>query len=95
MTANRIRYVQAGRPDPGPHPHYWLIATPAGPESEGICQVCGEHRMFKNGEQDPGDLLRVHHLSGTRWGKQHWPKYRVHKKGPPLSGFHIEEEDST
>ena len=28
--------------------HYWVIAVPDGPSSEGICQHCGHVREFKN-----------------------------------------------
>ncbi|MBI2936260.1 MAG: hypothetical protein HYY31_05585 [Chloroflexi bacterium] len=28
--------------------HYWVIETPTGPVSEGICKLCGEQRKFKN-----------------------------------------------
>ena len=28
--------------------HYWVIAVPDGPSSEGICQRCGHVREFKN-----------------------------------------------
>jgi len=28
--------------------HYWVIAVPNGPISEGVCQRCGHVREFKN-----------------------------------------------
>ena len=28
--------------------HYWLIESPNGPTSAGVCQVCGETRDFAN-----------------------------------------------
>jgi hypothetical protein len=28
--------------------HYWVIQPAMGPESQGICQTCGETRHFKN-----------------------------------------------
>ena len=28
--------------------HHWLIETPEGPTSLGICRLCGEERMFEN-----------------------------------------------
>ena len=28
--------------------HHWVIDTPNGPLSEGVCQRCGEKREFKN-----------------------------------------------
>lgn len=35
--------------------HHWVIDTPAGPISRGVCQLCGEEREFKN------------FLEGTYW----------------------------
>ena len=28
--------------------HHWVIMSPAGPTSEGVCQTCGEKRDFTN-----------------------------------------------
>jgi len=28
--------------------HHWRIESPHGPESEGVCKLCGEKRMFAN-----------------------------------------------
>ena len=28
--------------------HHWLIETPDGPTSPGICRLCGEERVFEN-----------------------------------------------
>ena len=28
--------------------HHWVIESPAGPASEGVCQKCGETRQFSN-----------------------------------------------
>ncbi|MFQ6027218.1 MAG: hypothetical protein ACE5Q6_06980 [Dehalococcoidia bacterium] len=28
--------------------HHWIIETPTGPISRGICQICGEEREFEN-----------------------------------------------
>ena len=28
--------------------HHWLIETPEGPTSRGICRLCGEERVFEN-----------------------------------------------
>ena len=30
--------------------HHWVIESPHGPLSEGVCQYCGEEREFKNSE---------------------------------------------
>ncbi len=35
--------------------HHWVLGIPAGPISEGICNMCGEFRNFKN------------YLENTRW----------------------------
>ena len=35
--------------------HYWIIDSPAGPASKGICRLCGEERLFQN------------YLEGGRW----------------------------
>ena len=31
--------------------HHWVIESPAGPTSEGVCQKCGETRQFSNSVQ--------------------------------------------
>ena len=36
--------------------HYWVIQPAMGPESQGICQSCGETRDFKN------------YVEGASWG---------------------------
>lgn len=28
--------------------HHWLIEEATGPESDGVCLLCGERRIFKN-----------------------------------------------
>ena len=28
--------------------HYWVIASPNGPTSEGVCKLCGERAEFRN-----------------------------------------------
>ena len=28
--------------------HHWVIDRPGGPESEGVCKLCGEKRVFSN-----------------------------------------------
>jgi len=34
--------------------HYWMIASPNGPVSEGVCKYCGESSEFKNSIQGSG-----------------------------------------
>ncbi len=29
-------------------PHFWVIETPSGPTSSGVCRICGEGRSFMN-----------------------------------------------
>ena len=29
-------------------PHHWIIDSPAGPSSRGVCRLCGEERDFQN-----------------------------------------------
>ncbi len=48
--------------------HYWLIASPRGPNSRGVCQVCGAERDFQNFGPDlwrEGDALMVFGLPGV------------------------------
>jgi hypothetical protein len=37
--------------------HHWLLATPNGETSRGVCKYCGAIRHFKNSE-DPPSLRR-------------------------------------
>jgi hypothetical protein len=32
--------------------HYWIIETPQGPTSRGVCKFCGEVREFDNSGPD-------------------------------------------
>ena len=32
--------------------HYWVIAVPNGPISEGVCQRCGHRKGFENSEPE-------------------------------------------
>ena len=38
--------------------HYWVIAVPNGPISEGVCQLCGHVREFTNSAEYAGPLTR-------------------------------------
>jgi len=33
--------------------HHWVIESPAGPVSNGVCRLCGEKREFKNYLENP------------------------------------------
>jgi len=50
--------------------HHWLIESPQGPTSMGICKLCGEQKEFRN---SASDLLwedePLSELSYGRWGK--------------------------
>lgn len=35
--------------------HHWLIDSPGGPTSKGVCRLCGTERQFRN------------YLEGARW----------------------------
>ena len=34
--------------------HYWEVPSPNGPESLGVCRLCGEERMFPNWDEREG-----------------------------------------
>ena len=38
--------------------HYWVIAVPNGPISEGACQLCGHVREFTNSTEYAGPLAK-------------------------------------
>jgi len=50
--------VKVGLP---PCRHYWVIETPTGPTSPGLCRLCGERREFKN------------YLEGHNWEEELFP----------------------
>ena len=33
------------------HPHHWMIESPMGARSEGVCNICGIVRDFDNGSK--------------------------------------------
>ena len=37
-------------------PHHWVIQDSDGPQSVGVCRVCGEYKQFKN------------YLENSHWG---------------------------
>ena len=50
--------------------HYWVIDTPAGPTSTGVCRLCGAQRDFENymGSRPwEGDISLVEVSSGGRY----------------------------
>ena len=56
MTQNASISVPAQAEDDPQCRHYWVIQPAMGPESQGICQTCGEIRDFKN------------YVEGASWG---------------------------
>jgi hypothetical protein len=40
------------------HAHVWLIASPNGPFSHGVCRGCGEERDFRNSEPGNGHWMK-------------------------------------
>jgi hypothetical protein len=45
--------------------HYWIIAVPNGPISEGNCQRCGHVRDFYNSAEYSGPLAKPRDTTGT------------------------------
>lgn len=35
-------------------PHHWIIETPEGPTSKGVCKLCGAEKTFKNSTDNLG-----------------------------------------
>ena len=33
-------------------PHYWVIDSPSGPTSRGMCKLCGQTKEFRNSTDD-------------------------------------------
>lgn len=73
--------------------HHWLIESPEGPTSLGICKLCGAQKEFRNSasdllwEDDP-----LSELSHGRWGKSHdfdAPKGKRGDGGPSREGIGI------
>ena len=42
-------------------PHHWLIETPVGPVSKGLCRLCGQRKEFKN------------YVEASPWGEEAAP----------------------
>jgi hypothetical protein len=50
--------------------HHWLIESPHGPTSMGICKLCGAQREFSNSATDfLWEDEPLSELSHGRWGK--------------------------
>ena len=73
--------------------HHWLIESPEGPISVGICKLCGAQREFRNSvvdllwEDEP-----LSELSYGRWGKSrdlHAPASSGEDGGASTAGIGI------
>ena len=61
--------------------HHWIIDSPAGPVSKGLCRLCGEERLFRN-YQEGGNLYesrhrgvgRLHMTRTTPCDRRHTPE---------------------
>ena len=52
--------------------HHWLIESPQGPTSMGMCKLCGAQREFSNSATDfLWEDEPLSELSHGRWGKSH------------------------
>jgi len=65
--------------------HYWLIESPNGPSSRGVCKFCGMEREFLNarpeflfGKRDD-DKPETTGKSGNKTGKKKDPAYTMSK----------------
>jgi hypothetical protein len=63
MTENKSTTVlegeaQASQPD---HFHRWRIDEPSGPQSTGVCKVCGAEKQFRNWLADMDFITNEEH----------------------------------
>lgn len=54
--------------------HWWCIAPPAGPTSQGICERCGAQAEFRNSEDyyGPDHRTKAHVQYSTPGDGMHW-----------------------
>jgi len=50
--------------------HHWWIEEAAGPESRGVCKLCGEGRFFRNSVPEEKRYFDFER------GRQHWISLR-------------------
>jgi len=43
--------------DPATCTHAWVIETPNGPTSEGVCKLCGKEQEFRNSFENTSALV--------------------------------------
>ena len=46
------------------HPHHWVIASPEGEFSQGVCKICGKTKKFPNSAEDN---LWQRNVPQSRW----------------------------
>jgi hypothetical protein len=51
--------------------HHWVIATPNGETSQGVCKICGLERQFPNSAED---WLWERNVPQSRWTGRADPK---------------------
>ena len=59
--------------------HQWIIESPAGPSSDGVCRICGEHRVFQN------------YIDGPSWGSDVSPE-RPSGRSPYQTSRHVADD---
>jgi len=43
------------------HAHRWRIEEARGPQSRGVCKICGEEKLFKNWLEDSDFITNEEH----------------------------------
>ena len=72
---HEIETAPEERVDNGKCHHYWVIESPKGPTSRGVCKLCGEEREFSNHSLDflwEGDISAFSELPGLPDIEPHW-----------------------
>ena len=65
MPKTIIKAPEADTPDTKPScAHHWVIATPNGETSRGVCKVCGTEKEFPNSAED---WLWERNVPQSRW----------------------------
>lgn len=49
--------------------HHWLIETPRGATSKGVCKLCGAAKEFRNSADSYWDEEALADLGSSRWGR--------------------------
>ena len=56
VDAKQETVLEPGAQESDSCEHHWVIASPAGPVSRGVCRLCGAERDFQN------------YMEGAPWG---------------------------